>query len=58
MSSDSIVSVLLGKEFCVVSWAITCLLMSLLPMYNKTAVSDSTDIVIVTAAILFDVSSI
>lgn len=57
LSSDSIVSVLLGKGFCVVSWAIACLLMSLLPMYKKTAVSDRTDIVIDTAAILFNASS-
>lgn len=58
LSSDSIVSVLLGNEFCVVSWAIACLLMSLLPMYKKTAVSDSTDTVIDTAAILLTASSI
>lgn len=58
LSSDSIVSVLLGKEFCVVSWAIACLLMSLLPMYKKTAVSESTDTVIDTAAILFNAFSI
>ena len=58
LSSDSIVSVLLGKEFCVVSWAIACILMSLLPMYKKTAVSESTDTVIDTAAILFNAFSI
>lgn len=58
LSSDSIVSVLLGNEFCVVSWAIACLLMSLLPMYKKTAVSESTDTVINTAAILFNAFSI
>ena len=59
LSSDSIVSILLGNGFCVVSWAIACLLMSLLPMYKKTAVSDSIDTVIDTdAIILFNLSSI
>lgn len=57
LSSDSIVSVLLGKGFCVVSWAIACLLMSMLPMYKKAAVSDSTDAVINTPVILFNGSS-
>ena len=54
LSSDSIVSVLLGKGFCVVSWAIACLWMSLLPMYKKTAVTESTDIIIDIVAILFN----
>ena len=55
MSRSSIVSVLLGNGFYVVSWAIACLLLMslLLPMYKKTAVSDRTNIVIDTAAILF-----
>ena len=52
LSSSSIVSVLLGNGFCVVSWAIAFLLMSLLPMYKKTAVSDSIDIVIDTDVII------
>lgn len=57
LSSDSIVSVLLGNGFCVVSWAIACLLMSMLSMYKRAAVSDSTDAVIITAVILFNASS-
>ena len=58
LSSDSIVSVLLGKGSCVVSWATACLLMSILLMYKKTAVSDRTDAVINTAVIIFNVSYI
>lgn len=48
-SRSATVSVLLGKGFCIVNWAIAGRLMSLLPMYDKRAVSDSKDSVIDTA---------
>jgi hypothetical protein len=48
---------LLGKGFCVVGWAIAYLLMSLLPVYKRTAVSDRIESVIDTAAILLTTSS-
>ena len=48
-SSAAIFSVLLAKGFCVVGWAIACLLMSLLPVYKRTAVNDRIESVIDTA---------
>ena len=55
--SSPTVSVLLTKDSFIICWAIAYLLMSLLPMYEKPTVSDSTDIVIdIAAEILFNVT--
>jgi hypothetical protein len=43
ISCAAILSVLLGKGFCVVGWVLACLLMSLLPIYKRTAVIDRID---------------
>jgi len=57
LSSSLTVSVFLTKDSFIICWAIAYLLMSLLPMYKKLTVSDSTDIVIdIAAEILFNVN--